>query len=156
MRAWVFEGGFGYEHLRLRLREGDMPPCPGPRDVLLAMRAAALNYRDLVVLPWPARAAGHPAADPAVRWRGRGGRGRGRGHRSETPGDRVCPKLLPALGRWRAPPADLEERPLGGPLTACGDAPGVSRLGRHPPPDHLADAEAATLPCAGADRWERA
>jgi NADPH:quinone reductase-like Zn-dependent oxidoreductase len=47
MRYWSFETGFGYDNLVLH--EADTPR-PGPRDVLLEMRAASLNYRDLVVL----------------------------------------------------------------------------------------------------------
>jgi hypothetical protein len=47
MRHWSFETGFGYDNLVLREAE---TPRPGPRDVLLEMRAASLNYRDLVVL----------------------------------------------------------------------------------------------------------
>ncbi|KPQ14266.1 MAG: hypothetical protein HLUCCO18_15385 [Rhodobacteraceae bacterium HLUCCO18] len=40
MRQWSFETGFGYDNLVLG--EADTPR-PGPRDVLLEMRAASLN-----------------------------------------------------------------------------------------------------------------
>jgi len=151
MRAWVFEGGFGYEHLRLRLREGDMPR-PGPRDVLLAMRAAALNYRDLVVLRGQHGRRVTPPLIPLS-----DGVGvvveAGAEVTDLKPGDRVCPSFFQ---HWDggAPPADLEEGRLGGPLDGVlathrvFPASGVTRA-----PDHLADAEAATLPCAGLTAW---
>ncbi|WP_437971988.1 NAD(P)-dependent alcohol dehydrogenase [Sorangium sp. So ce260] len=47
MRAWVLEGGFGTEHLRpVEL------PVPKPRrgQVLVRIRAASVNYRDLMVI----------------------------------------------------------------------------------------------------------
>jgi NADPH:quinone reductase-like Zn-dependent oxidoreductase len=52
------------------------------------------------------------------------------------------------------PPADLEAGRLGGPLDGVlashrvFPARGVVRV-----PDHLTDAEAATLPCAGVTAW---
>ena len=42
MRVWVSRGA-GLEHLRLEQRE---TPRPGPGQVLLRMRAAAVNLRD--------------------------------------------------------------------------------------------------------------
>jgi NADPH:quinone reductase-like Zn-dependent oxidoreductase len=46
MRAFAIEGDWGLEHLRAVTRP---EPRPGPGEVLLRMRASALNYRDLVV-----------------------------------------------------------------------------------------------------------
>jgi NADPH:quinone reductase-like Zn-dependent oxidoreductase len=111
MRYWSFETGFGYDNLVLREAE---TPRPGPRDVLLEMRAASLNYRDLVVL------------------RGQHGRrvqvpliplSDGVGIVVETgedvtdlkPGDRVAPVFFQ---NWEGgpPPEDLEAGRLGGPL----------------------------------------
>jgi hypothetical protein len=46
MRVFQIEGGWGHEHLRLSTRPD---PAPGPGDVMLRMKAASLNFRDLVV-----------------------------------------------------------------------------------------------------------
>jgi len=149
MQAWRFEGGFGYDQLR-RVELPD--PVPGPRDVRLSMQAASLNYRDLVVLRGQHGRRVQPPLIPLSD---------GVGLVTEVgaevtdlhPGDRVCPAFFQT---WEggAPPADLEAGRLGGPrdgvlATACVfPAAGVVRV-----PDHLSDAEAATLPCAGLTAW---
>ncbi|MFW5654690.1 MAG: zinc-dependent alcohol dehydrogenase family protein [Roseicyclus sp.] len=150
MRYWSFETGFGYGNLVLRT--AGTPPRPGPRDVLLEMRAASLNFRDLVVL------------------RGRHGRrvrppliplSDGVGVVIETgpevtdlaPGTRVAPLFFQ---NWEGgpPPADLEAGRLGGPLDGVLATHRVfPARGVVPVPDHLTDAEAATLPCAGVTAW---
>jgi len=149
MRAWVFEEGFGYDNLRLR--EGAMPR-PGPRDVLLEMRAAALNYRDLVVLRGQHGRRVTPPLIPLS-----DGVGvvveAGSEVTDLAPGDRVCPCFFQ---NWDGgvPPADLEGGRLGGPLDGVlathrvFPATGVARV-----PDPLTDLEAATLPCAGLTAW---
>jgi NADPH:quinone reductase-like Zn-dependent oxidoreductase len=149
MQAWRFEGGFGYDHLR-RVELPD--PVPGPRDVRLSMRAASLNYRDLVVLRGQHGRRVQPPLIPLSD---------GVGLVTEVgaevtdlkPGDRVCPAFFQT---WEggAPPADLEAGRLGGPrdgvlaTTCVFPAAGVVRV-----PGHLSDAEAATLPCAGLTAW---
>lgn len=149
MKAWWFRDGFGYDHLALE--EGPMPR-PGPRDVVLEMRAACLNYRDLVVLRGQHGRRVQPPLIPLSD---------GVGIVTEVgtevtgvvPGDRVCPAFFQT---WQggAPPADLEAGRLGGPLDGVlathrvFPASGVVAV-----PDHLSDAEAATLPCAGLTAW---
>ncbi len=149
MRYWAFTGGFGYENLRLG--EGETPR-PGPRDVLIEMRAASLNFRDLVVLRGQHGRRVQPPLIPLSD---------GVGVVTETGaevtdiavGDRVCPAFFQ---NWEggAPPADLEAGRLGGPLDGVLathrvlPARGVVRV-----PDHLTDEEAATLPCAGVTAW---
>lgn len=149
MQAWRFEGGFGFDALR-RVELPD--PVPGPRDVLLEMRAASLNYRDLVVLRGQHGRRVQPPLIPLS-----DGVGVVAAVGAEvtglTPGDRVCPVFFQ---NWEggAPPADLEGGRLGGPLDGVlathrvFPAAGVVRV-----PDHLSDAEAATLPCAGLTAW---
>ena len=149
MQAWRFEGGFSYENLRLV----DLPdPVPGPGEVLLARRAAALNYRDLMVLRGQHGRRVQPPLIPLS-----DGVGvvvaTGPGVVGLAPGDRVCPAFFK---HWDGgdPPADLEAGRLGGPLDGVlathrvFPAAGVVRV-----PDHLSDAEAATLPCAGLTAW---
>src|SRR4051812_13189821 len=47
MRLWELRGGQGPSSLTLTERPG--PASPGPGDVLVRMRAASLNARDLLV-----------------------------------------------------------------------------------------------------------
>src|SRR3954465_7981745 len=46
MKVFQIEGDWGMDHLKLASRER---PRPGRGEVLLRMKAASLNYRDLVV-----------------------------------------------------------------------------------------------------------
>lgn len=149
MQAWRFDGGFGYENLR----RVDLPePAPGPGEVVLKMRAACLNYRDLVVLRGQHGRRVQPPLIPLSDGVGVV-QAIGPGVGDLKPGDRVCPAFFQ---HWDAgmPPADLEAGRLGGPrdgvlASACVfPATGVVRV-----PDHLSDAEAATLPCAGLTAW---
>lgn len=149
MRYWCFEKGFGHENLVLAEAA---TPRPGPRDVLLEMRAAALNYRDLVVLHGQHGRRVQPPLIPLSD---------GVGIVVETgsdvtdlgPGDRVAPAFFQ---NWDGgpPPADLEAGRLGGPrdgvLTTHMVLPAHAVV---PVPDHLTDEEAATLPCAGVTAW---
>jgi len=149
MRYWSFEAGFGYDNLVLR--EGDSP-TPGPREVLVGMRAASLNFRDLVVLRGQHGRAVQPPLIPLS-----DGVGEvlavGAAVTGFAVGDRVSPVFFQ---NWEggAPPRDLEIGRLGGPLD------GVLATDRVFPasglvhvPSHLSDAEAATLPCAGLTAW---
>ena len=47
MRAWVVEGRFGLDAMRLVERAR---PEPGPGEVLVRLGAASLNYRDVLVV----------------------------------------------------------------------------------------------------------
>ena len=149
MRCWSFEGGFGPENLRLVSRE---TPVPGPRDVLLEMRAASLNYRDLVVLRGEH---GRDVVPPLVPLSDGVGvvTAVGAEVMGLAAGDRVCPAFF---RNWPAgaPPADLAAGRLGGPLDGVlathvvAPADAAVRA-----PAHLSDTEAATLPCAGVTAW---
>lgn len=149
MRYWSFESGFGYDNLVMR--EAEMPR-PGPRDVLLEMRAASLNYRDLVVLRGQHGRRVQPPLIPLSD---------GVGVVIETgaevtewqPGDRVAPAFFQ---NWPggAPPGDLEIGRLGGPRDGVLASHRVFPAeGLVAVPDHLSDAEAASLPCAGVTAW---
>ncbi len=145
MRALMLRTGFGLD--QLELAEVDAPR-PGPGELLLEMRVASLNHRDLLVVegkydpsfPLPLV----PASD---------GVGRvvavGKGVSSWPLGTRVCPIFAPF---WQEGPPDRStmRETLGGPLDGTlrqymtAQAESVVVV-----PDHLSDEQAACLPCAG-------
>lgn len=126
---------------------------PGPRDVLVRVAAASLNFRDLRVadgtfvpdLPLPAILASDAAGDVVAV-----------GHEVTrfAVGDRVMTHFLP---RWIDGPGDGPEGDyvsLGGPLQGV--------LSQHlvldeqtvvPTPSYLSDQEASTLPIAALTAW---
>jgi len=136
----------------LKLAERPQPE-PGPGQVLLRMRAASLNYRDLVV---PERGYGSftgtlpliPVSD---------GVGEvvqaGPGVSRVRVGDRVCPTFFQG---WIAGDPDLGRMTgsLGGPIDGtmaefmCLSEQGVVKV-----PAYLSDVEAASLPCAALTAW---
>jgi len=150
MKVFEIRGDWGFDHLQLGTRP---EPKPGPGEVLLRMKAASLNYRDLVV---PSRGYGAftgnlpliPLSD---------GVGEvvevGPGVTRVKAGDRVCPCFHQS---WIGGAPDLERltRTLGGPVDGtmaelmCLPAEGVVKV-----PAHLTDEQAATLPCAALTAW---
>ena len=135
------------------LRIGERPtPKIGPRQVLVRIRAASLNYRDVMIL-----SGGYVRGVSLPRIPLSDGAGEIVEIGSEVSrvavGDRVCGTFFQ---RWVTGPvfAEMQDAALGG--TAEGvltelallEADGVVRF-----PDHLSFAEAATLPCAGLTAW---
>jgi NADPH:quinone reductase-like Zn-dependent oxidoreductase len=149
MRAFQVTGSFGLENLKLV----ELPdPRPGPGQVLVRVRAASLNYRDLVVIKGGygprqtlpriplSDAAGEIAAV-------------GEGVKRVKPGDRVVVCFSPG---WLEGPPTQEK--IDASLGAFVD--GVLcesiALGEEavlPIPAHLSFEEAATLPCAAVTAW---
>ena len=150
MRAVVVKESFGVENLASVTRED--APEPGPGQVVLAMRAATLNYRDLMMVrghynprqPLPLV----PCSDgvgvvEAV----------GEGVTRVAVGDRVCPIF--AQG-WLGGEAQKHHvrTTLGGPLDGTlREHMVLSQEGVVKVPEHLSDVEAAALPCAGVTAW---
>lgn len=149
MQYWCFKDGFGYDHLRLC--QGDVPQ-PGPGQVLLRMSAASLNYRDLVVLRGQHGRAVKPPLIPLS-----DGVGRIAALGPDVEGLHIGQRVAPAFYQhWRAgdPPLNLEAGCLGGPLNGVLASHGVfDAQAVVPVPEHLSDAQAATLPCAGVTAW---
>ncbi len=135
------------------LRRAERPrPKVGPHQVLVRVRAASLNYRDLMIagggyarspkLPLI------PLSDGAGEVAEVGGEVRGL-----KAGDRVAGIFFQ---RWLAGAVrpDIQEAALGGTVDgmlteyALLDGEGVVRI-----PEHLDFAEAATLPCAAVTAW---
>jgi NADPH:quinone reductase-like Zn-dependent oxidoreductase len=126
-------------------------PTPGPGQVVVRIRAASLNYRDLLTI----QGKGGVTKLPLVPCSDGAGEvtAIGDGVTRIAVGDRVCPMFFqswfdggPSAGNRRlalggSRPGVLQELMLL-------NAEGVSRI-----PDHLSFAEAATLPCAGLTAW---
>ncbi|HYO96107.1 MAG TPA: NAD(P)-dependent alcohol dehydrogenase [Polyangiaceae bacterium] len=151
MQAACVGPSFGLANLKVI--ELDQPRLR-PTDVLLRLRAASLNYRDLLV----ARGEYNPSYPlPLILGSDAVGEVVELGSEVEAGslplGSRVCP--LFAQGWLQGPPSRSTVRhTLGGPLPgvfaryAAVAADSVVRV-----PDALSDLEAACLPCAGLTAW---
>jgi NADPH:quinone reductase-like Zn-dependent oxidoreductase len=150
MKVFEIRGDWGFDHLQLGTRPD---PKPGPGEVLLRMKAASLNYRDLVV---PNRGYGAFTGNlPLIPLSDGVGEvvEAGPGVTRVTAGDRVCPCFHQS---WIGGAPDLERltRTLGGPVDGtmaelmCLPAEGVVKV-----PAHLTDEQAAALPCAALTAW---
>jgi NADPH:quinone reductase-like Zn-dependent oxidoreductase len=119
-------------------------PAPGPREVLVRMRAASLNYRDLAVAT--GRYFGGAAKAPLIPMSDGAGEieAVGQGVTGLAVGDRVVGAF--ASGN---PPAPLGS-PYDGVLTEYRvfTEDGVIKF-----PAHLSFEEASTMPCAGVTAW---
>ncbi len=126
-------------------------PKPGPGQIIVRLRAASLNYRDLLTVQGKGGAYKLPLIPCSD------GAGEvtavGEGVTRVAAGDRVCPMFFQSWLDGR-PSASNRRLALGG--TSPGvlqqlmvlDAEGVSRI-----PDHLGFVDAAALPCAGLTAW---
>lgn len=149
MRAVEIRGSFGLENLALVERPD---PEPGPRQALVRLRAAALNYRDLLMVEGKYNPKQKLPLIPCS-----DGAGEvvavGEGVSRVKPGDRVCPIFAQ---RWISgePIRERLRATLGGPLDgtlaelAVFDEEGLVHV-----PAHLTDEEAATLPCSAVTAW---
>ncbi|MNS36142.1 alcohol dehydrogenase [compost metagenome] len=149
MKTIQLKSGFGFEELTMV--ELDIP-TPGPKEVLIRMRAASLNYRDLVVLsglmPIEVKFPFIPLSD---------GAGEivavGQGVTRFQVGHRVAGNFQQRFIGGNPRPGVLEDS-LGGPLNGVAaeyvvlHEDGVVRI-----PDHLTYEEASTLPIAGLTAW---
>lgn len=126
-------------------------PNPGPGQIVVRMRAASLNYRDLLTV----EGKGGSYKLPLIPFSDGAGEvaAVGEGVTRVAVGDRVCPMFFQSWFDGR-PSASSRRLALGG--TRPGvlqelmvlDAEGVSRF-----PSNLTFEEAATLPCAALTAW---
>ena len=149
MKCYELQSTTGIDGLKAAERP---TPKPGPHQVVVKVRAASLNYRDLMVAGGAyARGAKLPLIPLSD----------GVGEVVETGsavsrvkiGDRVAGTFFQ---RWLAGPVrpDIQDTALGGSVDglltelALLEGDGVVVI-----PDHLSWEEAATLPCAGLTAW---
>jgi len=148
MRAMRIEGAFGLDNLKEAVLD---QPEPGPGQVLVKLKAACLNYRDLAIVlgfggnyPLPLTPLSDGAGEVVAV---------GKNVSRVAVGDRVAPQFFPS---WIAGEPTLEgiSKSLGGSVDGCAadyiclSEEAVSKL-----PDCLSDEEAACLPCAGLTAW---
>ncbi|MEV0449195.1 NAD(P)-dependent alcohol dehydrogenase [Streptomyces sp. NPDC050600] len=148
MRSHHVDSGAGIDGLTLR-EHAD--PTPGPGQALVAVRAASLSYRDLMILRGdyvlPVRPDVVPLAD---------GAGEvvavGPGVDAVRVGDRVAATVFPS---WRDGPFGLGHLPqLGGSLDGMlTELAVLDATALVPVPAHLSYEEAATLPVAAVTAW---
>lgn len=149
MRAFEVQGAFGLDHLVLVERPA---PEPGPGEVRIALRAASLNYRDLLMIegrynprqPLPFVPCSDGAGEVVAL---------GPGAQRFQVGDRVTPTFAPP---WIAgePTRERIRATLGGPLDGMlAEEIVLSEQGCAAIPQHLSYEEASTLPCAAVTAW---
>ncbi len=148
MRAWEIVSGGGVDTLNLTERPS---PVPGPGQVQVRMNANSINYRDLATvedpvsrkLPFPTV----PNSDGAgvVTAVGEGV--------SLAPGDRVTSCFFAAWTAGEISAAAMASALGGARQGVLAEEVVLSEKGVIRTPDHLTDAEAATLPCAALTAW---
>ncbi|MET7707797.1 NAD(P)-dependent alcohol dehydrogenase [Micromonospora sp. NPDC005413] len=148
VRSYHLTTGAGIDGLSLRSHE---PRSPAPGEVVVAVHATSLSFRELLVLRGqyvlPVKPDVIPVSD---------GAGEvvavGTGVQRVRLGDRVAATLFPS---WLDGPFRLSHIPqlggsLDGMLTEFAVLPEAALV---PIPEHLSYAEAATLPCAAVTAW---
>src|SRR6185295_14923063 len=148
MKVWEIQGAYGLDNLK---SADKAEPKPGPGEIVVAMKAASLNYRDLMTVkgwggnfPLPLVPFSDGAGDVVAV---------GDGVKRVKAGDKVCPLFFQS---WFEGPVTFESRMLA----LGGSVPGVLQQkmliageGVSKYPAHLSYEEAATLPCAGLTAW---
>lgn len=150
MRVFQIENDWGYENLKVSSRPD---PKPGPGQVLLRMKASAINYRDLLV---PNRGYGsHTGPLPLIMLSD------GVGEVIEVGAGvtriKVGERGLPCFNQsWISGPVSAERlsRTLGGSVDGTmADYMCLSQETVVKAPAYLSDLEAASLPCAALTAW---
>ncbi len=148
MKAWRITS-FGIDNLSL----DELPtPQPGPGQVLVAVHAVSLNYRDLSMV----KGTYNPKLKmPRIPCSDGAGvvESIGEGVTTVKPGDKVAGIFMQ---NWLdgAPAPSKQKGALGGDIDGMlTEYVLLSEAGVVPVPAHLSHEEAATLPCAGVTAW---
>lgn len=149
MKAYRLHDFSGPDAWRLE----DLPsPRPGPGEVLVRVKAASINYRDLMI----ARGDYNPKMKlPRIPLSDGAGEvvANGPGAGKFKTGDRVSCNFM---ARWESGPLDdgKTRSALGGEIDGVlAEEVVLPECGLVRVPDHLSFAEAATLPCAALTAW---
>jgi NADPH:quinone reductase-like Zn-dependent oxidoreductase len=149
MKVFEIQGAFGLENLKVVERPD---PAPGPGRVLLRMRAASLNYRDIMTVngsynprqPLPLVPCSDGVGEVVAV---------GDGVSLVREGDRVATLFSQGWMGGR-PTIDQLRATLGGPIDGTlSELMVLPETGVISVPEHLSDAAAATLPCAALTAW---
>jgi NADPH:quinone reductase-like Zn-dependent oxidoreductase len=149
VKTFEIQSQFGLDHL---VQVERPVPKPGPGQILIRMRAIALNYRDLLTVggsynpkqPLPLVPCSDGVGEVAAL---------GDGVERVREGDRVIPIFAQ---RWisGAPTRERLRSTLGGPLDGTlAEYVVLSEDGVVRAPSHLNDEEAASLPCSAVTAW---
>ncbi len=149
MQAWQINGDFSIDGLQLNSYPD---PAPGPNQVVVGVKAVSFNFRDLLVVkglyskkvPQPLTICSDGAGVVLAT---------GGGVSRVKAGDRVAGIFMQT---WLSgPPEEAKARSAMGAFFPGVFAQQVvlDQEGGVRVPDHLTDAEAATLPCAGVTSW---
>jgi len=149
MKAWEMSGATGLDNIHLV----EKPiPTPGPGQVVLRMRAATLNYRDLLIVQG---GYGSRQKLPLVPLSDGAGEvaATGPGVTRLKTGDRAIPSFF--QGWIAGPPSEKKfGTSLGGALDGVlSEYQSFREEGLVATPAHLSDVEAAAYPCAGLTAW---
>jgi NADPH:quinone reductase-like Zn-dependent oxidoreductase len=148
-KKYIIKGAFGIDNLSMV--DIDIP-TPGPFQVTVRMKAASLNYRDLLVTQGLYDPKQKPGLVPLSDGVGIVHK-IGQGVTGIKEGDRVCTTFFQ---RWIKGTPSLDElrSTLGSPIDgALSEYMVLNAEGLTPAPKHLTDEEAATLPCAALTAW---
>jgi NADPH:quinone reductase-like Zn-dependent oxidoreductase len=150
MRALQLVDGVGLDHLKVV----ELPdPKPGPGEVLIRMRAACLNYRDLIMVSAPYGGGNTPLPLTPLSDGCGVVEAVGEGVTRVKPGDRVSSLFFQ---KWLSgkPTPQTQASALGLPIPgvarelAVYHEDGVSKV-----PDYLTDHQVSTLACAALTAW---
>jgi NADPH:quinone reductase-like Zn-dependent oxidoreductase len=149
MNVIEIQGSFGLESLAVAERP---EPRPGPGQVLVRVRAASLNYRDLLVttgaydprLPLPRIPLSDGAGDVAAV---------GPGVTRVQVGTRVANLFMPGWIGGELTPAKAQSALGASNDGMLAEFVVLPEAGVIPLPDHLSYEEGATLPCAAVTSW---
>lgn len=150
MKAYEIKEAIGIDGLVLNEQRPE--PEAGPGEIKIRVRAAALNYRDLLVAKGAYRGGTKPSVIPLS-----DGAGEviatGSGVSRFKVGDRVAGAFFP---RWTAGAITAEATAValgGGSDGMLAEYVVLPESGAIHAPAHLTDAQAATLPCAALTAW---